>query len=329
VDTADAVLAPSGVTPEMVSDPYAVMDYSRAATVLDSLFLNVDSLADLADASAGSADYDPLRLTGLYALQGRSRTMVEFWGRIQSVTRLLINGQDCRLNSTADEISIWSDWHGFQGIGLPVSALVFVARQVELLTGLAPVRLQLPVLQTVMLKERMTRELPDVDIRFTPGFAGLVYDREAALALPPLFSFGDPLSYSDLLRAYYPARYSDQAAHVNDVIEHLLFNEDEEPTVERVAAVAEVPALQLQRSISAGGLTLRAIIERIRIQHAEGLLADGDAPVIDVAMAVGYSSAQAFTKSFKRLRGLSPGEYRHYVRLNESGTSSAPAPAGR
>jgi transcriptional regulator GlxA family with amidase domain len=46
--------------------------------------------------------------------------------------------------------------------------------------------------------------------------------------------------------------------------------------------------------------------------------------VIDVATAVGYSSAQAFTKSFKRLRGLSPGEYRHYVRVNEA--PAAPAP---
>ena len=326
--TADAVLAPSGVTPEMVSDPFGIIEYSRAATVLDGLLLNVDSLTGLAEASALNPVYDPLRLAGVYALQGRSRTMLEFWGRIQSVTRLLINGQDCRLLSSKNEVSIWSDWRGFPGTGLPVSGYLFVIRQVQMLTGLTPLRLEVPVPENGMLRARLAAELPDIEARFTPGYGALVYDRKEALALPPLFPFGEPLSYSDLLRAYYPDRYADRAVEVNNVIEQLLFSEDEEPTLERVCAIANYPAAQLQRHFAAGGLTLRAIIERLRIQHAESLLADGDAPIIDVATTVGYSSAQAFAKNFKKLRGLSPGEYRQFTRANEAAEGAATAGTG-
>lgn len=327
-DTANAVLAPSGVTPDMVADPFGVIEYSRAATVLDSLLLNVDSLTGLAEAAALNPVYDPLRLAGQYALQGRSRTMLEFWGRIQSVTRLLINGQDCRLLSSSEQVSIWSDWRHFPGTGLPLSGYLFVTRQVQMLTGLTPLRLEVPVPENAMLRDRLHTELPDIEVRFTPGYGALVYDRAEALAIPPLFPFGDPLTYSDLLRAYYPEKHAERAVQVNEMIEHLLFNEDEEPTLERVSALSNYPTHQLQRSFAAGGLTLRAVIERLRVQHAEGLLADGDEPVIDVATRVGYSSAQAFAKSFKRLRGLSPGDYRQFVRRHEGNEPVAVADAG-
>ncbi len=327
-DAADAVFSPSGVDPEMVSNPFEVIEYSRAATVLDALLLNVDSITELAEASALNPVYDPLRLAGVYALQGRSRTMLEFWGRIQSVTRLLINGQDCRLLSSGDQVSIWSDWRGFPGTGLPVSGYLFVTRQVQMLTGLTPLRLELPVRETNLLRARMLAELPAIEVRFTPGNGALVYDREQALAIPPLIPLGDPLAYGDLLRAYYPPKYADRAVEVNDTIEHLLFEEEEEPTLERVSAMVGYPTHQLQRSFAAGGLTLRAIIERLRVQHAESLLANSVDSVIDIATAVGYSSAQAFAKSFKRLRGLSPGEYRQYVTMHEDADRVATVDAG-
>jgi len=144
-----------------------------------------------------------------------------------------------------------------------------------------------------------------------------VYDRERVLALPPLPTLGDALTYSDLLRAYYPAGNADQAVKLNDFIETLIFRDAEEPTLKRLADFLGVPAHRLQRIFSTGGLTLRSVVERVRIQHAEGLLADTDRTVVDVAVAVGYSSAQALTKGFKKLRGLSPSEYRHYVHLHE------------
>lgn len=47
-----------------------------------------------------------------------------------------------------------------------------------------------------------------------------------------------------------------------------------------------------------------------RMQLAVGLLADGDANMLDVAMKCGYESEAAFRKAFKRIVGVPPGKMR-------------------
>jgi AraC-like DNA-binding protein len=47
-----------------------------------------------------------------------------------------------------------------------------------------------------------------------------------------------------------------------------------------------------------------------RVQQACRLLRDGDGTVDDVAGRVGYRSAAAFSRVFRRWTGKSPGEYR-------------------
>ncbi len=58
---------------------------------------------------------------------------------------------------------------------------------------------------------------------------------------------------------------------------------------------------------------MRSSIERIRVVIAERLLVETDDPIIDIALASGYTSHQALTKVFKRWRGLAPTEYRFYL----------------
>lgn len=47
-----------------------------------------------------------------------------------------------------------------------------------------------------------------------------------------------------------------------------------------------------------------------RMQLASGMLADGNANMLDVAMKCGYESEAAFRKAFKRIIGISPGKAR-------------------
>jgi AraC-like DNA-binding protein len=47
-----------------------------------------------------------------------------------------------------------------------------------------------------------------------------------------------------------------------------------------------------------------------RMQVASGLLRDGDATLVEVALDVGYESEAAFSRAFKRVTGLSPGAWR-------------------
>jgi len=48
-----------------------------------------------------------------------------------------------------------------------------------------------------------------------------------------------------------------------------------------------------------------------RMQKATQLLREQDKKLIDVAQSVGYESDAAFSRAFKRIVGITPGEYRH------------------
>lgn len=58
------------------------------------------------------------------------------------------------------------------------------------------------------------------------------------------------------------------------------------------------------------GENLSSAIERLRIEEASRLLKQADVRVGDVASAVGYSSDSTFRRAFKKLKGVSPADYR-------------------
>lgn len=51
-----------------------------------------------------------------------------------------------------------------------------------------------------------------------------------------------------------------------------------------------------------------AILTRIR--HAEALLLTTDLPIVDIAVNVGFNCSRSFTRTFKRIYGMAPSEYR-------------------
>lgn len=53
---------------------------------------------------------------------------------------------------------------------------------------------------------------------------------------------------------------------------------------------------------------------KIRVERAMELLADTDDRIIDIALAVGFSSQQRFTEMFKKHTGMTPTQYRKTVR---------------
>jgi AraC-like DNA-binding protein len=58
------------------------------------------------------------------------------------------------------------------------------------------------------------------------------------------------------------------------------------------------------------GQTPLEYVTEWRMQKAVQLLERHDKKLIDVAQSVGYESDAAFSKAFKRVVGLTPGEYR-------------------
>ena len=82
----------------------------------------------------------------------------------------------------------------------------------------------------------------------------------------------------------------------------------EEFTLDGLAREAGMSARTLERFFADIDLTFAQWRQRRRILHALRLLA-GDAPVTQVALAVGYQSPSAFIAAFKRELGVTPGEY--------------------
>ena len=63
------------------------------------------------------------------------------------------------------------------------------------------------------------------------------------------------------------------------------------------------------------GKTPKRFVEEIKTETACGLLRTSDLKVTDIAHHCGYASHAVFTRSFRRLTGLSPSEWRSKHRV--------------
>jgi AraC family transcriptional regulator len=101
---------------------------------------------------------------------------------------------------------------------------------------------------------------------------------------------------------------------VIDQIESLLGKSD--LSVEELAAIANLSPYHFSRAfkLATGVAPHRFVLER-RIQRARLHLADGNETLAGIAYATGFSSQAHFSSMFRRLTGMTPGEYRQSVRL--------------
>ena len=65
-----------------------------------------------------------------------------------------------------------------------------------------------------------------------------------------------------------------------------------------------------RRFAQATGMAPLAYVQRLRIEAAKQQLERGDTPVDDIGWRVGYEDPAFFRRLFKRLTGLTPGDYR-------------------
>ena len=82
------------------------------------------------------------------------------------------------------------------------------------------------------------------------------------------------------------------------------------PLAELARAAATSTRTLARRVRAALGLTPRALVHQIRMQHAVHLLETTRAPVDEVAARVGYADAAAFRRVFRKVVGESPRAHR-------------------
>ena len=62
------------------------------------------------------------------------------------------------------------------------------------------------------------------------------------------------------------------------------------------------------------GITPKAYLDKLRLEEAERLLAEGDKKISDIAWEAGFGSLSSFYKLFKKEKHMSPREYRERAR---------------
>ena len=85
----------------------------------------------------------------------------------------------------------------------------------------------------------------------------------------------------------------------------------EELDLERAAQEAGLSPFHFLRLFAKVlGVTPHQYLVRLRLRHAARLLADEERPVTDVALDVGFADLSNFVRTFHRVSGVSPGQFR-------------------
>ena len=112
-----------------------------------------------------------------------------------------------------------------------------------------------------------------------------------------------------------PASEAERDARLETIIHQFFWDNLQRPlTVAEVAAHVGMSERSLYRKFQAlTGDTLMQRLQHLRIQRAQTLLEDGDAPLTAIAASIGIPDPAYFCRCFKRHTGMTPQKYRGYM----------------
>ena len=82
------------------------------------------------------------------------------------------------------------------------------------------------------------------------------------------------------------------------------------PSIKFAAELAGTSARTLQRRLNKMGLSYSQLLDQCVFETASSLLKDPANNVTDVALSLGYEDASHFSRSFRRISGVSPSQFR-------------------
>jgi len=98
-----------------------------------------------------------------------------------------------------------------------------------------------------------------------------------------------------------------------------------EPDLEEVARNLQLPSWTLRRKLAEEGTQFRAIVNDTRRDLATAYIRDTELAFGEIAYLLGFASAEAFQRAFKRWLGQTPGDYRRAQRRADSEAQSSVA----
>ncbi|MDQ7791398.1 MAG: AraC family transcriptional regulator [Clostridia bacterium] len=109
-----------------------------------------------------------------------------------------------------------------------------------------------------------------------------------------------------------------ERAAVRRVREYLHSCYDEEVSIKKLAAIAGLSPFHLIRVFTkAVGLPPHTYLNQVRVKQARALLTE-DARIADVAAETGFVDQSHLTRQFKRVFGVTPGQYRKIIQDRSS-----------
>ena len=87
---------------------------------------------------------------------------------------------------------------------------------------------------------------------------------------------------------------------------------------ELIAALLGIHRRTLHRRLRSHGTSFSALVSATRVALAQTYLRDTDLPVTTIALTLGYADASAFTRAFRRERGVAPSIWRQQARQASS-----------
>lgn len=91
-----------------------------------------------------------------------------------------------------------------------------------------------------------------------------------------------------------------------------------------ISELMSVPERSLRRALALQGTNFRAIVDEVRFEVARQLLADTDMSTTEIAAALDYGDASAFTRAFRRWTDLPPATWRTKIRFTGGTAATAP-----
>ena len=82
------------------------------------------------------------------------------------------------------------------------------------------------------------------------------------------------------------------------------------PTLEQLASLVDVSPATLKRQLASAGTTYSKLLDRIRFDTACEMLSIEQMTIREISNELGYSGTNNFVRSFRRMTGTTPGQYR-------------------
>jgi len=153
-------------------------------------------------------------------------------------------------------------------------------------------------------------QLQGARLLYSPRHSYITIEK-SQLSLPPVTQ-GSAVSNTTPVHELHP---DDVSVDFTGSIKQALsaYIPEGKPSVELAADLCSTSTRSLQRKLIKNGTTFSGLVDQVYFDAASNMLQDHDTKISDIAQALCFDDASHFSRSFRRIAGISPREFRKQV----------------